>query len=168
MTAATARAGGRARGLVRAGAAPVACGLVLVAVLGSWVAAGGGGTIARVRVQVTLAAIPMPSFTEAGAPALTSATYLTIRNLSASPDVLLSASSPAAVRVVLVRGPGAAARGGLSLPAAGTLTLSPFGPDLVLTGPRQLEAGEQVPLILRFRHAGTVTVEASVTPPGTP
>jgi copper(I)-binding protein len=168
MTAATAGAGGSARGLVRAGAAPLVCGLVLVAVLGSWVAAGGGGTIARVRIQVTLAAVPMPAFAGASARTLTSATYLTIRNLSASADVLLSASSPAAVRVVLVRRPGAAASGGLSLPAAGTLTLSPFGPDLVLTGPRQLEAGERVPLILRFRHAGTVTVEAVVTPPGTP
>lgn len=37
-----------------------------------------------------------------------------------------------------------------------------------LINPDQLEHGETIPLILTFRYAGAVTVEATVTPPGTP
>jgi copper(I)-binding protein len=168
MTAAALGARGYARELARTAAAPLVCGLVLLAFLGSWVVAGGGGAITRIRIQVTLAAIPMPGFTAAGAGGRSAPTYLTIRNLSVSPDVLVAASSPAAVRVVLVRRPGEVAGDGLRIPGGGALTLSPFGADLVLTGPRQLEAGQLVPLTLRFLHAGSVTVDASVTPPGTP
>lgn len=57
---------------------------------------------------------------------------------------------------------------GLSIPAHGIVTLSPFGSDVVLTGLGQLQAGQQVPLTLVFRRAGRVTVEATVTAPGAP
>jgi hypothetical protein len=53
-------------------------------------------------------------------------------------------------------------------PAYGTLSLNPFGLDIVLWDPGSLTVGATVPLILRFRHADQVTVDATATPPGTP
>jgi copper(I)-binding protein len=160
-----------ARDLIRAGAAPLACGLVLVAVLAGWVAAGGGGTLSQVRMRVTQAAVPMLSFTSHAAARRTAPMYLTLHNLSGNGDVLLSASSPDAVRVELTTGRGRLSRrllSGLAVGAGATVSMSPFGPDLVLIDPRQLIAGQDVLLRLRFRNAGVITVEASVTPPGTP
>jgi copper(I)-binding protein len=56
----------------------------------------------------------------------------------------------------------------VAIPARGTLSLSPFGLDIVLLDPGSLTVGASVPLVLSFRHAGQVTVYATVTPPGTP
>jgi copper(I)-binding protein len=170
-----ARGRGWLQDLVRAAAAPVLCAAVLIGLLSAWVGSGGAGTISRVKVEITRAAIPMTSFTAGSAPAGGSrdraAAYLTIRNLSAAPDELLRASSPGSRQVLLARrGPGAALTRlpGLSIPAGGEISLSPFGPDLVLTGASALTAGQQVPLTLVFRNAGRVTVMATVTPPGSP
>jgi hypothetical protein len=172
---ATGRPGpGWPRDLVRSAAAPVICAGVLTGLLAAWVLAGGAGTISRVRIQVTQAAIPMTSFAAHGSAGRT-AGYLTIRNLSAAPDELTGASSPAARRVILSRhgsvdvadgrGPSA---GTLTIPARGSVTLTPFGPDLVLAGAGGLRAGQLVPLTLNFRRAGHVTVMATVTAPGVP
>jgi copper(I)-binding protein len=98
--------------------------------------------------------------------------YLTIRNLSGDPDVLVSARTPASARVVLTRNARAEqpapARDGLRVPAHGRLTLSPFGSDLVLLHPAALMSGQRIPLTLIFREAGRVTVTATVTAPGSP
>ncbi len=56
----------------------------------------------------------------------------------------------------------------MTIQARSTISLSPFGPDLVLISPRRLVTGQQVLLRLRFRHAGTILVDASVTAPGAP
>ncbi|MGD0069877.1 MAG: copper chaperone PCu(A)C, partial [Streptosporangiaceae bacterium] len=99
-------------------------------------------------------------------------TFLTIRNLSDTPDELIAARSPIARRVVLTTRAGlAAARTvvtGLAVPAHGTLTLSPLGNDLVLQDPAPFETTGTVPLILTFRNGGTLTINATVTAPGTP
>jgi copper(I)-binding protein len=161
------------RDLARGAIGPVICAVLLVALLSAWVATGGAGTLARVRIQVSLAAVPMRAFTPQAAAAIgTATTFLTIRNLSDTPDELIAARSPIARRVVLTTradpgGPRTAVAG-LAIPAEGTLTLSPFGNDLVLADPAPFETSGTVPLILTFRHAGTVTVEATVTAPGTP
>jgi copper(I)-binding protein len=149
-----------AGGLARAAAAPVVCAAALIGLLSAWVSAGGAGTIARVRIEVRLAAIPMTSFLSQGAPS-SAHTYLTIRNLAGAPDELTGAASPAARRVTLTTGP-------VTIPAHGDVTLTPFGPDVTLAGVRHLVAGQRVPLTLVFRHAGRITVEATVTAPGTP
>ena len=57
---------------------------------------------------------------------------------------------------------------GLAIPGNGTLTLSPLAADVILENPSPFEATRDVPLTLVFRNAGTVTIEAPVTPPGTP
>jgi copper(I)-binding protein len=151
-----------ARDLLRAAAGPVICAVVLVGLLSAWVANGGGG-LTRVRIQVTLAAVPMRAFTAAQAATVTKAsTYLTIKNLSSAPDELISVSSPDARRVVLTR------TTGLVVPADGTLILSPLGNDAVLVDPVAYESKGTVPLTLVFRNAGRITVDATVTAPGTP
>ncbi len=148
--------------LARAGAAPAVCGLLLLALLVTWVLAGGGGTINRERIRVTQAAVPMPSFLSSGITRHRAPVYLTLSNLAGTSDELVAASSPAAARIVI--GPG----GPVTIPARSTISLSPFGPDLVLISPRRLITGQQVLLRLRFRHAGTILVDASVTAPGAP
>jgi hypothetical protein len=144
-----------AGGLARAAAAPVLCAAVLIGLLSGWVSSGGAGTIARVRIEVTLAAIPMPT---TSSPA-TSRMYLTIHNKAALSDVLRGADTPAARHVSLRP---------VTIPGRGTVTLTPFGADLTLDGLRRLVAGQHVPLTLDFRHAGRITVQATVTAPGAP
>ena len=161
------------RDLARGAIGPVICAVVLIALLSAWVAAGGAGTLSRVRIQVSLAAVPMRAFTPQAAAAVgTATTFLTIRNLSDTPDQLISARSPIARRVVLTTRTGPdgprTVVAGLAIPADGTLTLSPFGNDLVLADPAPFETASTVPLILTFRDAGAVTIEATVTAPGTP
>jgi copper(I)-binding protein len=157
----------------RAGAAPAACAAILIGLLSTWVATGGAGTVTRIRIQISLAAVPMRGFTTAAATAAkTAGTYLTIRNLSGTPDELISVRSPVARRIVLRRRTSPAGGGtvvpALAIPADASVTLSPFGNDVVLMDPVPFEADGSVPLTLTFRHAGQVTVNAAVTAPGTP
>jgi copper(I)-binding protein len=161
------------RDLLRAVAGPVICAVVVIALLAAWVGTGGGGTLTRVRLQVTQAAIPMRAFTTQAADAVrTATTFLTIKNLSGTPDELVAARSTFARRVELTQRLGPAGTptqvGSLVIPAHGILTLSPFGDDLVLQQPSPYESRATVPLTLTFRHAGTVTIDATVTGPGTP
>jgi copper(I)-binding protein len=149
--------------LGRAAIAPMACAAVLLALLASWVMAGGGGVISRVRIEVTLAAITAPPLTRTAA-GHDLAVYLTIRNLSGRPETLRSASTPDSARVVFTGGP---ASDGFVIPAHGVLTLSPSGRDILLIGSRQLQAGQSVPLTLDFPGVGRFTVTATVTR-GTP
>ena len=108
-----AAAGGAGRGwlgeLARSAAGPVICGTVLIGLLAAWAAAGGAGTLTRVRLEVTVAAIPMRAFTPRAAAAAGAAhTYLAVRNLSGTADELIAVRSPIARHVLLVRrdGPG--------------------------------------------------------------
>jgi copper(I)-binding protein len=152
--------------LIRPVALPVACAALLTGLLSAWVATGAAGTLRSMPLQFQLAAIPSPGT----GPSATAATYVVIRN-EGSPDELLSAQATAASRVVLENighsEGGQAALPGLPIPA-GTTSLSPFGPDIVLVAPRRLQVGATVPLTLTFRHVGKVTVEFTVTAPGTP
>lgn len=144
------------------------CAAALIGLLSAWVATGGAGTVSRVTIRVGQAAVALPSSSMPNE----AETFLTITNLG-DPDTLLSVRSSAAGRVVFVRhtgsaaGPGTAVRQ-VAMPAHGTLSLSPFGLDIVLQDPRSLAVGATVPLVLTFRHAGRVMVYATVTPPGTP
>jgi copper(I)-binding protein len=173
----TAAPPGRARNWLReaaqAAAAPAACAAVFIGLLSAWVATGGAGTITPVRIQVSLAAIPMRGFAPAAAAAVrTVGIYLTIRDLAGLPDQLIAARSPAARRVVLLHRASPADPGvvvaALGIPADASISLSPFGDDVVLIDPVAYEADGSVPLTLVFRHAGQVTIDAAVTAPGTP
>ena len=161
------------RDLLRAIAGPVICAVAVIGLLAAWVGTGGGGTLTRVTLQVTQAAVPMRAFTPQAANAVpTATTFLSFRNLSGSPDELIAASSPFARHVILTQRTGLAGPrtqvSALVIPAHGTLTLAPIGADLVLQQPSPYESRPTVPLTLTFRHAGTVTIDATVTGPGTP
>jgi copper(I)-binding protein len=156
---------------MRSAAVPLICVIVLTGLLSAWVISGGAGTLTRIRLQITQAAVPMRGFSlrSATGPATI---FLTIRNLTGTADELTAVSSPTASRVVLTERVGVAGPrtvvGGLVIPAHGTLTLSPFGDDVVLQDPSRYEHLATVPLTLSFRHSGTVTIDAAVTQPGTP
>ncbi len=161
------------RNLLRAAAGPLICAVVVTGLLAAWAGTGGGSTLTRIRLQITQAAVPMRAFTPAAADAIrTASTFVTIRNLSGTPDELIAARSPFAPRVTLTQRTGPAGApvsvGELVIPAHGTLTLTPLGDDLVLQQPSPYESLATVPLTLTFRHAGTVTIDATVTGPGTP
>jgi copper(I)-binding protein len=158
---------------LRAAAGPVICAVVLIGLLAAWTATGGAGTITRARLAITLAAVPMRGFSpQADARTRVAYTYLVIRNLGSSPDELVAVRSPVAGRVELTARGGPAATPtvvtGLTVPADGTLTLSPLGDDVVLQDPAPYESRASVPLTLVFRRAGQVTIDAPVTAPGTP
>jgi len=156
------------RDLLRAVAGPVICAVVVTGLLTAWAGSGGGGTLTRVPLQVSQAAVPMRAFTPQTAAKVTAATtLLTIRNLSGTADELVAARTPLA-RSVVLRQRGPAQGGPLVIPAHGTLTLTPLGEDLVLQQPSPYESRATVPLTLTFRHSGTVTIDAPVTGPGTP
>jgi copper(I)-binding protein len=99
--------------------------------------------------------------------------YLTIRNLSATPDKLIGASSPAAAKVethVTIKD-GDITRmrevKGYDIPANGVFEAKPGGPHLMLVNLKApLKDGESVPLVLKFEHAGEVKTELHVEPMG--
>jgi copper(I)-binding protein len=177
VTAVTERAGRKLpRELARAAVGPLICVIVLTGLLSAWVIGGGAGTLTRIRLQITQAAVPMRGFTAKTATGAAT-TFLTIRNLTSTSDELIAVSSPVASRVLLTVRSGSAASGSaasrtavgdLVIPARSTLTLTPFGDDIVLQDPAPYENRPTVPITLTFRHAGTVTIDAAVTAPGTP
>jgi copper(I)-binding protein len=159
--------------LGRAAAGPLICALVLTGVLSGWVAAGGAGTLTRVQLRITMAAVPMRAFTPQAAAAADSAPiFLAIRNLGGSPDQLVAVRTPIARRAVLTQRDRLTGKpvavGALTVPAGGVLALTPLGSDVVLEQPTAFESSREVRLTLVFRHAGPVTIEAPVTAPGTP
>ena len=159
--------------VVRAAAGPSICAIILIAVLSAWVSTGGAGTITRIRLQISLAAVPMRAYTNQAAARIgTASTFLTIRNLSGTADALVAVRSPIARHAVLTEraGPGGRtiAVSSLKIPPHGTLNLTPFGDDVVLRDPSPFESLQTVPLTLTFRHAGTITIQAPVTAPGAP
>jgi copper(I)-binding protein len=152
---------------VRSVGPPLSAALLLIVVLSCWVTSGGFGTIARVRISVVDATVPMPA-----TPGLTAA-YLTIDNSGDKPDELLSVQTASAGRTMLAQNSSSGPSGtmkeiqGIAVPAHGSATLGPFGVDVMLSDTRPLHVGQVVTLILTFRTVGQVTVQAAVTPPGT-
>jgi copper(I)-binding protein len=181
VTAASAKTGqpraaagrGRRADLVRAVAGPLICAAILISLLSAWVSTGGAGTLTPIRLQISLAAVPMRAFTKQAASRVdTATTFLTIRNLSGTADEIIAARSPIARGAILTERAGPAGDrimvSSLKIPPHGTLNLTPFGDDIVLRDPSTFEDLQTVPLTLTFRHAGTVTIEAAVTAPGAP
>lgn len=100
--------------------------------------------------------------------------FMTIRNAGSRADRLLSGKSPIASEVQLhtMSMDGGVMRmrqvkGGLGVPAQGTLELKPGSFHVMFIGlKRPLRRGEHVPLTLRFERAGKVTVQVAVNPIG--
>ena len=100
--------------------------------------------------------------------------YLSVKNTGATPDRLISASSPTAetVQVHEMKMEGNVMRmreisGGLEIPPGATVTLAPGGMHLMMMGLKgPLKQGERVPLTLVFEKAGKIDVELMVVPLG--
>ncbi len=164
---------GRLTDILRCIAGPLICVVILIALLSAWVSTGGAGTITRIRLQISLAAVPMRAYTKQAASKISTATtFLTIRNFGGTADEIVAVRSPIARRAVLIERSGPTGPSitvsSLEIPPHGTLNLSPFGDDIVLRDPSPFEDLQAVPLTLTFRHAGTVTIQAAVTAPGAP
>jgi Cu+-exporting ATPase len=175
-TAAGPRRGSRVPGwlaeLARAGLGPAVSALALIGLLAAWATGSIAGTVTRVQLQVTQATVPMRAFTPQAADAIgTAHVYLVIRNLATAPDELIAVRTPIAAHVSFTEG-GAGGHqtqvAGLPVPASGTLSLSPFTDGLLLEHPAPFENRQTVPLTLVFRHAGEITVNATVTAPFAP
>ncbi|MER7348630.1 copper chaperone PCu(A)C [Streptomyces aurantiacus] len=146
--------------------APVlACALALCG-LSAWVAAGAAGGPARIAVADGRV------FLAYGGKAETAA-FFRITNSGESGDELLSVSSPDADDVMLSR---TVERAGnvesmrmvqsAAVPARSVVRMTPEGLDVMLRPTRPLRLGDEVPFVLRFRHAGAVAVRAEVVRPG--
>ena len=99
----------------------------------------------------------------------TTAAYMTLKNNSEEKDQLLSIHTPLANKVevhdsVMKDGMMFMQRAdNLSVPANGTLRLAPRGLHAMVMGIKQTpKVGESVPLILTFKNAGEVKVNAEV------
>ena len=161
------------RDALRAMAGPLICATVLTGLLTGWAVIGGAGALTRTRLEVTTGRGADASLHPRAAGAVHAATtYLTITNITGTADELVAVSSPIARRAVLTRRRGPAyprtAVAALAIPAHGTLSLNPFVDDVVLQQPVPYENDTTVPVTLTFRHAGSVTIDAFVTAPGTP
>jgi periplasmic copper chaperone A len=99
------------------------------------------------------------------------AAYLSITNRGPRPDVLVSASSPAAADVDLHRSvvQGGMSRmqpaGAVTIAPGSTLRIEPTGLHMMLVGvAAPLLPGASLPLTLRFRDAGEITVQVAIRP----
>lgn len=120
---------------------------------------------ATAAVQVTEAWV-----SEAPPTARNNAAYLTVTN-GARQDTLLGVSTPAAAVAEIhdMKREGGVLRmqplKAVELAPRQVLTLAPGGRHIMLIDMKQaLKAGDTVPLTLRFRRAGAVTVQAVVRP----
>lgn len=117
---------------------------------------------AQVSVEKSWARATAPGARVAGG-------YMLLRNAGTAPDRLLSASSPAALRVethVHIHEDGVMKMRevqGYEIPANGSFELKPGGAHLMFMEIRKpFVEGEKVPVTLRFEKAGEVKVEFHV------
>ncbi|MDZ7748418.1 MAG: copper chaperone PCu(A)C [Halofilum sp. (in: g-proteobacteria)] len=98
------------------------------------------------------------------------AAYLVIVNTGDAPDRLVAASTPVAARTQLHRSVEVDGESrmvhqaeGVPVPAGATVRFAPHGYHVMLMGlERRLEAGDRVPLMLRFERAGRIELEVPV------
>ncbi len=106
--------------------------------------------------------------TPPGAP--TAAGYLTLANHGRQADRLVSADSPVAANLTLhsMSNTGGIMRmrpvvGGLEIAPGASLSLNPESDHLMFEGLRRsLKAGDQIPAVLHFQHAGAIHVRFAV------
>jgi copper(I)-binding protein len=99
------------------------------------------------------------------------AAYLILKNAGQEADMLQSVSSPDAEKVEVHEHTQDASgimrmrpvEGGVKIPAGGTVEFKPGGYHLMLFGLKHnLEEGQQIPLKLRFAHAGDLDIEVKI------
>lgn len=148
---------------LRAALAPVAAAAVTLAALSAWTATGHAGRAARIHVPNAWVMRPTAPQTAA---------YFTIANTGDTADDLLQVRTPVAEATMLGRqsthdGAGRMVMGGaLTVPAHGTVRMTPFTVDVMFRPRGPLPVGRRVPFTLVFRHSGPIGVTAIVLRPG--
>jgi len=136
--------------------------LGLVAALGL-AACGGTSLSSAAKIEVTAARSPVPASPTVGA------VYLTIKNDSSQPDVLLSATSNVATQTMLHNNvtngitETMVPAGPVTIGPGKTLVLTPGGYHLMLMNINQhLAVGNTIHLTLDFERAGQINVAVPV------
>ncbi|MGG2464709.1 copper chaperone PCu(A)C [Streptomyces sp. RGM 3693] len=148
-----------------AGAVPLLTCLATLGTLTAWTATGNAGTPARLTATDGRALIP------AGNDA--TAAFFTLRNTGTANDVLTAVTGPPGHRTMLSRDVaiGRNARSmamveGATVPAGGTLTMSPTTLDIMISPPPRLAPGDRLTFTLHFRDSPPLTVDARAVRPG--
>ncbi|TGB15163.1 copper chaperone PCu(A)C [Streptomyces sp. MZ04] len=133
--------------------------------LSAWTAAGAAGSAPELRV--TAARVLLPSEGNAS-----TAAVFRIRNTGGAADRLISVSSPTMGEAMLSRDAPVGERAArmsmvdsATVPAHGTLTMTPYGLDVMVELREPLRLGQRVEFSLRFEDAGSLTTEALVVRP---
>ncbi|WP_103503448.1 MULTISPECIES: copper chaperone PCu(A)C [unclassified Streptomyces] len=152
------------RSAARAGLPPLAAGLLTLACLTAWAAAGKAGSPAEVTVGQGTVFLPVLDTQP------TTGVFFDIGNTGGSDDELLAVRTECGEAMFadreLTRGAGRMIMIPRITVAAGTtLEMSPFTPNVMLSVNRPLTNGERVDFVLTFRQAGEVPATAVVVPP---
>ncbi|MYR45881.1 copper chaperone PCu(A)C [Streptomyces sp. SID5910] len=147
--------------------APVCACLLALGGLAVWTVTGNAGTPARIGVTDARLFLPSQGVPETAA-------FFKITNTGGAQDRLLEVSSPDATEGISLSNHrmttgGAAYRRpteALSIPAGGTLDMSPHSSDVTVPAVACWETGDLVPFTLHFEHSGRVKVLALVVRPG--
>jgi periplasmic copper chaperone A len=142
--------------LAAASAAAVPAGAATATSTGS-----ASGSATRNGMQVTGAFVPLPP-----SPSVAAA-YLELHNLTGRPDTLMSISTSVASSAMAMSEGASSMQmlGPVTIPAHGTVSFVPGHDHVMLQGlTRKLAIGQDVDVRLRFRHAGTLSIEIPVVP----
>lgn len=154
----------RASAAIPAFAAAAASALALGG-LSVWTAAGAAGSAPELRI--TAARLLLPSEGNES-----TAAVFRIRNTGGAADRLVSVSSPTMGEAMLSRDAPVGERAArmsmveaATVPADGTLTMTPYGLDVMVDIREPLRLGQRVEFSLRFEDSGTLRTEALVVRP---
>ncbi|WBO62873.1 copper chaperone PCu(A)C [Streptomyces camelliae] len=147
--------------------APVAAGMLALGALAAWTASGAAGSPARIEVTSGRVFLPYGGSEE-------SAAFFRISNSGGAEDELTGVTSTAVDRAMLGSNTTTPGNAGYmrpvdsaTIPAGGTLAMSPRGLDVMVTVRGKWRAGDLVPFVLHFRHSGRIKTLAVVVRPGT-
>ncbi|QLE71081.1 copper chaperone PCu(A)C [Streptomyces rectiverticillatus] len=148
----------------RAALVPVLACAVTLGGLGAWTASGAAGRPPAVTVEDARVLLPLGRDDTAA--------FFRVRNDGDVDDELVGVDAPTAggamlSRTVVKKGAGTMQMvRSVTVPAGGTLEMSPHGLDVMISAPPRLKLGDRLPVVLKFRGAGAVQVEAEVVRPG--
>jgi copper(I)-binding protein len=143
--------------------AVAACAITLGGLYG-WTASGAAGCPADIGVTDARILLPFGDGEQTAA-------VFRLRNTGGADDDLVAVTSPETGRALLAHTVVHAGGGSMSMtdsatvPARGTLTMSPFGLDVMVNRPPRLRPGQLVPFVLHFRDSTPVRVAAVVVRP---
>ncbi|MFI9204293.1 copper chaperone PCu(A)C [Streptomyces sp. NPDC053048] len=149
---------------VRAALVPVTACAVALGGLTAWTASGAAGRPASVTVEDGRVLLPFGIDPTAA--------MFRLRNTGDVDDELVGVDVPTAggamlSRTVVKNGAGSMKMvRSATVPARGTVEMSPHSLDVMVYRPPKLQVGERLPVVLRFRESGVVRAEAVVVRPG--